>query len=99
MSDDHGYHHGPHDWSHGAPHNSWAPLIMSIGAGLFLFGFAKTFTMNDGMNGYIFDSRAAADDYHRISDYVRRPDYLVEAGHEFRRFVRATGYRRQRSIR
>ena len=56
MSDDHGYHHGPHDWSHGAPHNSWAPLIMSIGAGLFLFGFAKTFTMNEGMNGYIYDS-------------------------------------------
>ena len=56
MSDDHGYHHGPHDWSHGAPHNSWAPIVISIGSGVFLFFFAKAFTMNEGMNGYIYDS-------------------------------------------
>ena len=41
---------GPHDWSHGAPHNSWAPLIMSIGFGIFLFMLAGAFT-----NG-IFDA-------------------------------------------
>jgi cytochrome c oxidase subunit I+III len=56
LSDDHGYHHGPHDWSHGAPHNSWAPIVISIGSGVFLFFFAKAFTMNEGMNGYIYDS-------------------------------------------
>ena len=38
---------GPHDWSHGAPHNSWAPLIMSIGFGAFLFSFANLFVFGD----------------------------------------------------
>ena len=43
MSTDHGHddHHasawGPHDWHHGAPHNSWAPIIMSAGFAIFLF--------------------------------------------------------------
>ena len=28
--DHHGSAWGPHDWGHGAPHNSWAPIIMLI---------------------------------------------------------------------
>ncbi len=48
-SDD--YHHpsawGPHDWSHGAPHNSWAPIIMSGGFALFLFSLAGAFQWGD----------------------------------------------------
>ena len=35
---------GPHDWHHGAPHNSWSPLIMSIGIGIFLFMLAGAFS-------------------------------------------------------
>jgi len=46
---------GPHDWSHGAPHNSWAPLIMSLGIGVFLFSFAATFVMNDTMTDTIYN--------------------------------------------
>ncbi|HJM67275.1 MAG TPA: cytochrome c oxidase subunit 3 [Candidatus Thalassarchaeaceae archaeon] len=50
--DDHHDHHqhshwGPHDWTHGhggAPHNSWAPLMMAFGASFFLLGFTKVFT-------------------------------------------------------
>jgi len=38
---------GPHDWSHGAPHNSWAPLILSAGFCVFLFSFAKLFVFGD----------------------------------------------------
>ena len=34
---------GPHDWSHGAPHNSWAPFIMSVGFGIFLFSLAGVY--------------------------------------------------------
>ena len=34
---------GPHDWHHGAPHNSWAPIIMSGGAAIFLFALADAF--------------------------------------------------------
>jgi len=34
---------GPHDWSHGAPHNSWAPIIMSAGIAMFLFTLAGAF--------------------------------------------------------
>ena len=46
----HGDHHdhpspfGPHDWSHGAPHNSWAPIMMAFGSSIFLLGFTKVFT-------------------------------------------------------
>ncbi|MBT4058920.1 MAG: heme-copper oxidase subunit III [Euryarchaeota archaeon] len=59
--DDHdGHHHingwGPHDWEHGAPHNSWAPIIMSLGIGVFLFSFASTFAMNESMNNYVFSA-------------------------------------------
>ncbi|CAI8194413.1 MAG: Cytochrome bo(3) ubiquinol oxidase subunit 3 [Methanobacteriota archaeon] len=52
MSADYGHDHhddhhaspwGPHDWSHGAPHNSFAPLIMSAGFAMFLYGFANVF--------------------------------------------------------
>jgi len=50
--DEHHDHHqhshwGPHDWTHGhggAPHNSWAPLMMAFGASFFLLGFTKVFT-------------------------------------------------------
>ena len=34
---------GPHDWSHGAPHNSWSPFIMSVGIGIFLFSVAGVY--------------------------------------------------------
>ena len=40
-------HWGPHDWTHGhggAPHNSWAPLMLAFGASFFLLGFTKVFT-------------------------------------------------------
>ncbi|MEE2747642.1 MAG: cytochrome c oxidase subunit 3 [Candidatus Thermoplasmatota archaeon] len=40
-------HWGPHDWNHGhggAPHNSWAPIMLAFGASLFLLGFTKVFT-------------------------------------------------------
>ncbi len=52
MSGDHGHEHhiepwGPHDWSHGAPHNSFAPLVMSIGFGVFLYAFANIFVMGE----------------------------------------------------
>jgi cytochrome c oxidase subunit I+III len=50
--DDHHDHHqhshwGPHDWTHGhggAPHNSWAPIMLAFGASIFLLGFTKVFT-------------------------------------------------------
>ena len=50
--DDHHHDHqhshwGPHDWNHGhggAPHNSWAPIMLAFGASLFLLGFTKVFT-------------------------------------------------------
>ena len=65
MSDEHDEHHdhhpspwGPHDWAHGAPHNSWAPLVMSIGVGIFLFSFAATFTMNEARNDFIYNGSA-----------------------------------------
>ena len=55
MSDHDEHHHpsawGPHDWTHGAPHNSWSPLIMSIGFGIFLFMLAAAFTDN------VFDAK------------------------------------------
>jgi cytochrome c oxidase subunit I+III len=48
---------GPHDWEkNGAPHNSWAPLIMSLGVGVFLFSFAATFVMNATRNGFDYDA-------------------------------------------
>ena len=40
-------HWGPHDWNHGhggAPHNSWAPLMLAFGSSFFLLGFTKVFT-------------------------------------------------------
>ena len=50
--DDHHHDHqhshwGPHDWDHGhggAPHNSWAPIMIAFGSSLFLLGFTKVFT-------------------------------------------------------
>ena len=41
--DDHPSPWGPHDWGHGAPHNSYAPLVMSIGVGIFLLTFGGLF--------------------------------------------------------
>ncbi|MFQ3344296.1 MAG: hypothetical protein ACI9EM_000827, partial [Candidatus Thalassarchaeaceae archaeon] len=38
---------GPHDWSHGAPHNSWAPIIMSIGIGIFLYTLASAYSWGE----------------------------------------------------
>ena len=42
-------HWGPHDWTHGhggAPHNSWAPLMLAFGSSFFLLGFTKVFTQS-----------------------------------------------------
>ena len=55
MSGDYDHDHhpspwGPHDWSHGAPHNSFAPLVMSVGFGVFLYSFANVFVMGDLAN-------------------------------------------------
>ena len=54
MSDEHhGDHHpsawGPHDWEHnpGPPHNSWAPLILSMGFGTFLFSLASIYNWGE----------------------------------------------------
>jgi len=52
LSGEHGHEHhiepwGPHDWSHGAPHNSFAPLVMSVGFGVFLYAFANIFVMGE----------------------------------------------------
>ena len=38
---------GPHDWSHGAPHNSWSPIIMSIGIGIFLYTVASVYSWGE----------------------------------------------------
>tara|TARA_B110000967_G_scaffold49715_1_gene50747 strand:+ start:26153 stop:27319 length:1167 start_codon:yes stop_codon:yes gene_type:complete len=38
---------GPHDWSRGAPHNSWAPIIMSIGIGIFLYTLASVYSWGE----------------------------------------------------
>ena len=38
---------GPHDWGHGAPHNSYSPLVMSIGIGIFLFTFGGLFSFGE----------------------------------------------------
>ena len=35
---------GPHDWGHGAPHNSFSPLFMSMGIAIFLFGMAEAWS-------------------------------------------------------
>ena len=54
MSDHDEHHHpsawGPHDWGHGAPHNSWSPLIMSIGFAVFLFSLAGVFEWGEFMD-------------------------------------------------
>ena len=57
MSGDHDHHpspFGPHDWSHGAPHNSYAPLVMSIGIGLFLFVFAGMFDYDLQLSEHVY---------------------------------------------
>ncbi len=58
MSSEHDDHHhpsawGPHDWHHGAPHNSWSPLVMSIGIGIFLFMLADAFKDGEFDASYI----------------------------------------------
>ena len=58
MSDDYGHDDhpspwGPHDWGHGAPHNSYAPLILSIGSGLFLLMLGGLFTFGEYDGRYL----------------------------------------------
>ena len=59
MSDDYGYdeHHpspwGPHDWDQGAPHNSFAPLILAIGVGIFLLMFGRLFAFGEYDPSYL----------------------------------------------
>lgn len=38
---------GPHDWDHGAPHNSWSPIIMAVGIGIFLYTFASVYSWGE----------------------------------------------------
>ena len=45
--DDHPSPWGPHDWGHGAPHNSYAPLILSIGCGMFLLMIGGLFSFGE----------------------------------------------------
>ena len=65
---DHGHHHqdshwGPHDWEFdyghgvvgGAPHNSWAPIMIALGSSLFLLGFTKVFTQSWNDAGNVWD--------------------------------------------
>ena len=57
MSGDHDHHPsplGPHDWSHGAPHNSYAPIVMSIGIGLFLFVLAGMFDYDLELSEHVY---------------------------------------------
>ncbi len=54
--DDH--HHpspwGPHDWGHGAPHNSWGPLVLCFGIAVFLFSLAKVYEWGEFIGwGYV----------------------------------------------
>ncbi len=45
---------GPHDWGHGAPHNSWGPLVMSMGIAIFLFSLASVYEWGEFMGwGYV----------------------------------------------
>lgn len=44
---------GPHDWSHGAPHNSFSPIIMSMGIALFFFMMAQAWSFGTYTPGYI----------------------------------------------
>ena len=59
MSDDYGHdeHHpspwGPHDWAHGAPHNSFAPLILAIGVGILLLMFGGMFAFGEYDSSYL----------------------------------------------
>ena len=59
MSDDYGHDEdhpspwGPHDWGHGAPHNSFAPLILAIGVGIFLLMFGNLFAFGEYDSGYL----------------------------------------------
>ena len=54
---DHDDHHpspwGPHDWGHGAPHNSFAPLILAIGVGLLLLMFGGLFSFGEYDGSYL----------------------------------------------
>ena len=59
MSDSYGHdeHHpspwGPHDWDHGAPHNSFAPIILAIGVGIFLLMFGGLFAFGEYDPSYL----------------------------------------------
>jgi len=44
---------GPHDWSHGAPHNSFSPIFMSMGIALFFFMMAQAWSFGTYTPGYI----------------------------------------------
>ena len=54
---DHDEHHlepwGPHDWSHGAPHNSFSPFFLSLGVAVFLFAFAQAWEYGTYNPGHI----------------------------------------------
>ncbi len=59
MRDSYGHdeHHpspwGPHDWDQGAPHNSFAPIILAIGVGIFLLMFGGLFAFGEYDPSYL----------------------------------------------
>jgi len=56
LSDDHDHHPspwGPHDWGHGAPHNSFAPLFLAMGVAIFLYFLAEAWSYGTYHPGYI----------------------------------------------
>ena len=44
---------GPHDWHHGAPHNSYSPLFLSMGVAIFLFALAQAWSYGTYTPGHI----------------------------------------------
>ena len=74
---------GPHDWGHGAPHNSWSPLIMSIGIGVFLFSVAGVYEWGEFIDaGYIGVSIAGLAIVFIGLTVWWRQDYTFDGGYE-----------------
>jgi heme/copper-type cytochrome/quinol oxidase subunit 3 len=74
---------GPHDWGHGAPHNSWSPLIMSIGIGVFLFSVAGVYEWGEFIDAsYIGVSIAGLAIVFIGLTVWWRQDYTFDGGYE-----------------
>ena len=69
---------GPHDWSHGAPHNSWSPFILSMGVAIFLFSLGHV------RMGRIPRLGEHPTDICGLGSSLVQPPSMVEARHELR---------------